>query len=136
MSSKTCQTNSTPSSRVIIKRVILLSVIGRTPLSAKEIKKGITEPLEPITFPYLTTEKIVLALAEYEFPEINNLSEVNLVAPYKLTGLLALSVERATTFLTPLSIQASIRFIAPKTLVFTHSKGLYSAVGTIFVAAA
>ena len=33
-------------------------------------------------------------------------------------------------------IQASIIFIAPLILVFTHSKGLYSAVGTILVAAA
>jgi hypothetical protein len=33
-------------------------------------------------------------------------------------------------------MQASIRFIAPLTFVFTHSNGLYSAVGTIFVAAA
>jgi NAD(P)-dependent dehydrogenase (short-subunit alcohol dehydrogenase family) len=57
------------------------------------------------------------------------------VAPYKLTGLLALSVESATMRLTFLSIQASIRFIAPLILVFTHSNGLYSAVGTIFVAA-
>ena len=95
-----------------------------------------TEPLDPITFPYRTTEKFVLDPAEYEFPEINNLSEVSLVAPYKFTGLLALSVESATNFLTPLSIQASIIFMAPITLVFTHSKGSYSAVGTILVAAA
>ena len=33
-------------------------------------------------------------------------------------------------------MQASIRFIAPLTFVLMHSKGLYSAVGTIFVAAA
>src|SRR3546814_6178615 len=33
-------------------------------------------------------------------------------------------------------MQASIRFIAPLIFVFTHSNGLYSAVGTIFVAAA
>ncbi|MOA53802.1 hypothetical protein D3C78_1773160 [compost metagenome] len=64
------------------------------------------------------------------------MSEASLVAPYRLMGLLALSVERATTRLTPLSIQASIRFMAPMTLVLTHSKGLYSAVGTILVAAA
>ena len=51
-------------------------------------------------------------------------------------GLLALSVDNATTFLTSLSMHASITFIAPSILVFTHSKGLYSAVGTILVAAA
>ena len=33
-------------------------------------------------------------------------------------------------------MHASITFIAPITFVFTHSKGLYSAVGTILVAAA
>ena len=65
-----------------------------------------------------------------------SLSDANLLAPYKLIGLLALSVESATTFLTLLSIAASITFIAPLTLVLIHSKGLYSAVGTIFVAAA
>jgi hypothetical protein len=35
------------------------------------------------------------------------------VAPYRLTGLLALSVDSATTRLIFLSMQASIRFIAP-----------------------
>ena len=67
---------------------------------------------------------------------MNSLSEASLVAPYRLIGLLALSVERATTRLTPLSMQASIKFMAPITFVLTHSKGLYSAVGTILVAAA
>ena len=33
------------------------------------------------------------------FAEINNLSEVNLVAPYRLVGELALSVDNDTTFL-------------------------------------
>ena len=54
----------------------------------------------------------------------------------RLYRALALSVERATTRFTPLSMQASTRFIAPLTLVLMHSNGLYSAVGTIFVAAA
>ena len=35
------------------------------------------------------------------FAAINNLSEHNFVAPYKLTGAAALSVDKATTFLTP-----------------------------------
>ena len=68
--------------------------------------------------------------------QTKSLSEANFVAPYKLIGLLALSVESATTFLIPLSTQASITFIAPFTFVLIHSNGLYSAVGTIFVAAA
>ncbi|MNR28144.1 hypothetical protein D3C85_1454550 [compost metagenome] len=64
------------------------------------------------------------------------MSDASFVAPYRLIGLLALSVESATTPFTPLSMHASIRFIAPLMLVFTHSNGLYSAVGTILVAAA
>ena len=32
------------------------------------------------------------------FAATNNLSEVSFVAPYKLIGLLALSVDKATTF--------------------------------------
>ena len=41
---------------------------------------------------------------------MNNLSEDNLVAPYKLIGFAALSVESATTFSTLLLIDASITF--------------------------
>ena len=41
---------------------------------------------------------------------MNSLSAVSLVAPYRLIGLDALSVESATTFLTPVSIAASMTF--------------------------
>ena len=75
-------------------------------------------------------------LPTYALLETNNLSETNLVAPYKLIGLTALSVERATIFFTPLSIDASITFLAPSMFVFTASIGLYSAIGTCFNAAA
>ncbi|MNP72738.1 hypothetical protein D3C76_1693470 [compost metagenome] len=64
------------------------------------------------------------------------MSDASLVAPYRLIGLLALSVDNATTRLMPLSMHASIRFMAPLMLVLMHSNGLYSAVGTILVAAA
>tara|TARA_A100001015_G_scaffold297600_1_gene379310 strand:+ start:8823 stop:9035 length:213 start_codon:yes stop_codon:yes gene_type:complete len=67
---------------------------------------------------------------------MNNLSEASFDAPYRFIGLDALSVDSATTFLTLQSIAASITFIAPLTFVFMHSKGLYSAIWTIFVAAA
>jgi len=40
----------------------------------------------------------------------NNLSEHNLVAPYKLIGAAALSVERATTSFTFVAKTASIKF--------------------------
>src|SRR5690554_1616174 len=51
MSSKACHTNSTPSSRLIMKRVMRGSVMGSTPLSLMDMKKGITEPREPMTLP-------------------------------------------------------------------------------------
>ena len=70
------------------------------------------------------------------FEEINSLSETRLVAPYKLIGLAALSVESAITFLTLFSIQQLIKFWAPKILVLITSCGLYSAIGTCFIAAA
>ena len=44
------------------------------------------------------------------FAAQNNLSEHNLVAPYKFIGATALSVERATTFFTLLINDASIMF--------------------------
>ena len=51
------------------------------------LKKGITEPLEFRTLPYLTIENLVL----YFFPpkvfaDTKSLSEASLVAPYKFTG--------------------------------------------------
>ena len=60
----------------------------------------------------------------------------NFVAPYRLIGDEALSVDRATTFLTPASMAASMTFWLPITFVFTNSKGLYSALSTCFRAAA
>jgi hypothetical protein len=59
-----------------------------------------------------------------------------LVAPYRLIGLEALSVESATTFCTPALMQASITFCDPLMLVATYSEGLYSAVSTCLRAAA
>ena len=67
---------------------------------------------------------------------MNNLSDVNFVAPYKLIGAQALSVESATTFFTPVFKAALITFWAPYTLVLIHSSGLYSAKCTCFIAAA
>ena len=119
-----------------MKRVMRSSVIGTDGLSAIDKRNGMMDPRDPMTFPYRTTAKRVSSFPAYELPATNNLSEVSFVAPYKLIGLLALSVESATTRFTPWSIHASIKFMAPITLVFTHSNGLYSAVGTILVAAA
>jgi nucleoside-diphosphate-sugar epimerase len=59
-----------------------------------------------------------------------------IVAPYKLMGDAALSVDSATIVFTPVSMAASITFSAPITLVWMNSMGLYSAAGTCFRAAA
>ena len=45
------------------KAMMLLCVpVVTTNFIQMSIKKGITDPLEPITFPYLTTENLVLEL--------------------------------------------------------------------------
>ena len=59
-----------------------------------------TDPLEPKTFPYLTTEKLRSLDPLKLFAATNNLSAHNLVAPYKLIGPAALSVLKAINFLT------------------------------------
>ena len=66
----------------------------------------------------------------------NNLSAQSFVAPYRLIGDEALSVDSAITFFTSSSIAASIIFCDPITFVFTNSIGLYSAAGTCLRAAA
>src|SRR5690606_36468589 len=101
-----CITISTPPCKEILKRVISGSVMGRTPSFFLFMKNGITEPFEPITFPYLTTEKRMGFQPVTLFAATNNLSEANLVAPYKFIGAQALSVDKATTRCTPVSKQA------------------------------
>jgi dTDP-4-amino-4,6-dideoxygalactose transaminase len=59
-----------------------------------------------------------------------------LVAPYRFAGDTALSVDSAITRSTPHAIAASSRFFAPLTFVCTASIGLYSQIGTCFIAAA
>src|SRR6478609_2213383 len=120
----------------MLNRVIAISVIGNAPVLLLFKKKGITEPFEPITLPYLTTENFIGLVPRMLLAAINNLSEASFVAPYKLMGAAALSVERATTFSTLASRHALIIFSAPRMFVFTHSIGLYSAIGTCFIAAA
>jgi len=67
---------------------------------------------------------------------INNFSISNLVAPYVFNGETALSVPIHIARSTLFSIQASITFCDPCTLVFIASNGLYSTFGTCFNAAA
>ena len=61
---------------------------------------GITEPLLPITFPYLTTLKDNFLFPIILLAAIINLSEQSFEAPYKFMGAAALSVERLITFFT------------------------------------
>ena len=111
-------------------------MIGKIPSLALLRKNGITEPLEPITFPYLTTENFKSLFPFMLFAAIKSLSDTSLVAPYKLIGAHALSVLSAITFFTPDSKQASITFCPPIILVLTASNGLYSHDGTCYNAAA
>ena len=94
---KANQTNLTASSRSIKNLVILLSVIVKYPFFCCSIKNGITDPLEPITLPYLTIVNFVILSLEYSDSAANNLSAANFVAPYKFIGFEALSVDKLTT---------------------------------------
>ena len=80
---------------------MVASVMGKRPSFFLFIKKGMTEPLEPMTFPYRTMENFIGFVPFILLAATNNLSEVNFVAPYKLIGAQALSVDSATTFRTP-----------------------------------
>ena len=95
-----------------------------------------TEPLLSITFPYLTILNEIFCLPLILLAAINNLSAHSFVAPYKLTGAAALSVDKAITFCTFSFKQQLIRFWAPMIFVLINSVGLYSAAGTCFRAAA
>ena len=116
--------------------VIRGSVIGSTPFCRALRKKGTTDPRLPTTFPYLTTLSSGPRPPAYALAATKSLSEQSLVAPYKLIGFAALSVDSARTFSTPVLRAASMTFCPPNTLVLMHSKGLYSAAGTCFKAAA
>ena len=85
------------------------------------LNKGITDPLEFITLPYLTTEKIIFCAPAKVFADIKSLSAASFVAPYKLIGLQALSVDKAMTFFIFFSKAAKITFSAPYIFVLIHS---------------
>ena len=88
-------TKSTPCWSVIQNLVILGSVIGSdfALFSNNFLKKGTTEPLDPTTFPYLTTENLASLLPAILLAATKSLSEASFVAPYKFIGFAALSVE-------------------------------------------
>ena len=79
------------------------------------IKNGITDPRDPMTFPYRTTLNFSCFDPSILLAATNNLSLHNLVAPYRFIGAAALSVLKAITFLTSVSIHALIRLSAPIT---------------------
>ena len=72
------------------------------------INFGITLPLLPVTLPYLTTENLVLLFPAMLLAAIKSLSAQSLVAPYKLIGEEALSVDKSITFFELASIAADI----------------------------
>ena len=76
-----------------------------------------TDPLDPITFPYLTTENFIDLLPTILFEEVKILSEVNFVAPQRFIGSDALSVDSAITLFIPLFIDADTTFSAPSNSV-------------------
>jgi nucleoside-diphosphate-sugar epimerase len=88
--------------RVIQNLVIPSCVMGifKAFSDTSLLNKGTTDPLEPTTFPYRETANLVFLEPVRLFAATNNLSEANLVAPYKFTGLAALSVDRAITLST------------------------------------
>ena len=65
----------------MLKRVILESVIGRWPVDAFSKNNGITDPLDPITLPYLTQEKLIFLSPLILFPAMKSLSDTSFVAP-------------------------------------------------------
>ena len=67
---------------------MLPSVIGMIPLFLNSsLKKGIIDPLDPATLPYLTSENFVESFLENEFPATNSLSAANFVAHINLSDL-------------------------------------------------
>ena len=136
--SKAKSTKSTASSRFIRKRVIsgLVMVTG-FPALICSIKRGMTDPLEHITLPYLVQQMTVspLSAATRAFAA-TTCSIIAFEMPIALIGYAALSVERQTIFLTPSSMAACRRLSVPSTLVRTASIGKNSQLGTCLSAAA
>ena len=103
------------------------------PFSICFLNRGITEPLEPNTFPNLTAHNFVVELFLYPWTMS---SHILFVAPITFVGFTALSVDINTKFSTLFFIQESITFFVPKTLFFIASNGESSIKGTCLCAAA
>ena len=118
---------SCAASGIVIKYLmILLSVkVTGPPFAICLLNNGITEPLEPKTFPNLVAEKFVLL-----FLLCTIISHIRFVAPITFVGLTALSVEIIVNFSTPYFSETSTIFNVPNTLFLTDSQQLCSISGT------
>src|SRR5690606_32192628 len=133
--SKANSTNSTAFSKDIKKRVIFGSVTVRGCLFLICCtNKGITDPREAITLPYLVRHTVVFFKSREA--AIATFSIIALEIPIALIGYAALSVLKQITFFTPEVTAASITFCVPITLVCTACIGKNSQEGTCFKAAA
>src|SRR5690606_1503905 len=110
---------------VIKYRVISgwVTVMG-PPLSICARNRGITEPLEPSTFPKRVVINRVLQFGTL-LKDWVYISAKRLDAPITLVGLTVLSVESMTNFSTPKCTDSSATFLVPPTLTEIASKGLF-----------
>src|SRR5437763_358551 len=97
-------------------RVISGSVRFRNPYWAWRAKLSQTLPREPQTLPYATAPKIPPSLPRYLFAESQRRSATSLVAPYRVEGPRALSLETKMAFRTPVAIQAEMTLAVPSML--------------------
>src|SRR3546814_5066844 len=79
-----------------------------------------------MTFPSRTTETRQPPAPDRLLAATKILSEASLVAPYRLIGLAALSVDSAITLVTPLRIAAFTTFSAPSMRSEEHTSELQS----------
>jgi hypothetical protein len=110
-------------------------VIG-WPLFIWSIQRGITEPLEHKTLPYLVQQILVFSGDTVLDFATATLSSSAFDIPIALTGYAALSVDKQIIDFTPSAIATLRTFSVPKTLVFTASIGKNSQEGTCLSAAA
>ena len=129
------KTNETASG-IVMKYLIISGWVTVTgpPFFICSLKRGITDPFEPKTFPNLTATNSVYSL----FLAIDWIisSQTLFEAPMTLVGLTALSVDIKTNFLTLYLFADIATFKVPKTLFFTASSGSVSIKGTCLWAAA
>src|SRR5690606_24503342 len=131
-----CSTNWQASLMVIKYRIISLWVtVTGPPAAICFLKYGITEPLEPSTFPKRVVINRVLQLLWF-CNDCTYISAALLEAPITLVGFTALSVETITNFWTSYFTERFARLMVPPILTYTASCGFFSINGTCLYAAA